>query len=201
MRKVLSPTFKQHGPCVETTSRQDNTHYVPQATHWCAESTSSHVLYCPRFVKITHEMRYKCCLNTCFSKQHTMGTLMWIISTWLFLQCGCSVKAIKANNDPHSYLCRTHLTSVNCVREMRTGDYHLQQNKTTTKQNKKTTTTTIIVCTLSWFLFWLHIYLAPSYLCTQLYSSRIQQTFYRKNNNNNNNNNINNKTQETDRWH
>jgi len=40
---MLTPTFKQHGPCVETTSRQDNTHYVPQGTHWCAESTSSHV--------------------------------------------------------------------------------------------------------------------------------------------------------------
>ena len=37
-----------------------------------------------------------------------------------------------------------------------------------------------LVCTLSWFLFWLHIHLAPSYLCTQLYSSCIQQTFYRK---------------------
>ena len=46
------------------------------------------VLYCPRCVKITHEMRYKCCFNTCSSKQHTMGTLMWVISTWLFLQCG-----------------------------------------------------------------------------------------------------------------
>ena len=41
--RVLSLTFKQYGPCVETTSHQDNTHYVPQATHWCAESTSSHV--------------------------------------------------------------------------------------------------------------------------------------------------------------
>ena len=67
MRRVLSPTFKQHRPCVETTSRQDNTHYVPQATHQCAESTSSHVLgvlYCPSCIKITHEMRYKCCFNT-----------------------------------------------------------------------------------------------------------------------------------------
>ena len=87
MRRVLSPTFKQHGPCVETTSRQDNTHYVPQATHWCAESTSSHVLYCPHCVKITHEMKYKCCYNTCSIKQHMMGTLMRVIfSTWLFLQ-------------------------------------------------------------------------------------------------------------------
>ena len=46
MWRVLSPTFKQHGPSVETTSRQDNTHYVPQATHWCAESTSCHVHWC-----------------------------------------------------------------------------------------------------------------------------------------------------------
>ena len=45
------------------------------------------VLYCPHCVKITHEMRYKCCFNTCSSKQHMMGTLMWVISTWLFLQC------------------------------------------------------------------------------------------------------------------
>ena len=46
MRRVLSPTFKQHRPCVETISRQDNTHYVPQATHWCAESACSHVNWC-----------------------------------------------------------------------------------------------------------------------------------------------------------
>ena len=35
---------------------------------------------------------------------------------------------------------------------------------------------------LSWFSFsaWLHIHLASSYLCTQLYSFHIQQTFYKK---------------------
>ena len=90
IRRVLSPTFKQHGPCVETTSRQDNTHYVPQQH---TDVLNLHpvmcigVLYCPPCVKITHEMRYKCCFNTCSSKQHTMMTLMWVISTWLFLQC------------------------------------------------------------------------------------------------------------------
>ena len=90
MRRVLSPTFKQHGPCVETTSRQDNTHYVPQQHTGVLNLhpvMCIGVLYCPRCVKITHEMRYKCCFNTCSSKQHTMVTLMWVISTWLFLQC------------------------------------------------------------------------------------------------------------------
>ena len=35
---------------------------------------------------------------------------------------------------------------------------------------------------MSWFSFsaWLHIHLASSYLCTQLYPSHIQQTFYGK---------------------
>ena len=91
MRRVLSPTFKQHGPCVETTSRQDNTHYVPQQHTGVLNLhpvMCIGVLYCPPCVKITHEMRYKCCFNTCSSKQHTMVTLMWVISTWLFLQCG-----------------------------------------------------------------------------------------------------------------
>ena len=45
------------------------------------------VLYCPHCVTKKHEMRYKCCFNTCSSEQHTMGTLMQVISTWLFLQC------------------------------------------------------------------------------------------------------------------
>ena len=93
MRRVLSPTFKQHRPCVETTSHQDNAHYMCHKQHWCAESTSSHVhwsVICPRCVKTTHEMRYKCCFNTCSSKQHAMGTLTWVISTWLFLQYMCN---------------------------------------------------------------------------------------------------------------
>ena len=35
---------------------------------------------------------------------------------------------------------------------------------------------------MSWISFsaWLHIHLASSYLCTQLYPFHIQQTFYRK---------------------
>ena len=90
MRRVLSPTFKQHGPCVETTSRQDNTHYVLQQHTGVLNLhpvMCIGVLYCPRCVEITHEMRYKCCFNTHSSKQHTMVTLMWVISTRLFLQC------------------------------------------------------------------------------------------------------------------
>ena len=88
MRRVLSPTFKQHGPCVETTSRQDNTHYVLQQHTGVLNLhpvMCIGVLYCPRCVEITHEMRYKCCFNTHSSKQHTMVTLMWVISTRLFL--------------------------------------------------------------------------------------------------------------------
>ena len=90
MQRVLSPTFKQHGPCVETTSRQDNTHYVLQQHTGVLNLhpvMCIGVLYCPRCVEITHEMRYKCCFNTHSSKQHTMVTLMWVISTRLFLQC------------------------------------------------------------------------------------------------------------------
>ena len=58
MRRVLSPTFKQHGPCVETTSRQDNTHYVPQQHTGVLNLhpvMCIGVLYCPRCVKITRD--------------------------------------------------------------------------------------------------------------------------------------------------
>ena len=43
------------------------------------------VLNCPRCVKITHEMRYKCCFNTCSSKQqHDGDTYVGYFNTAVF---------------------------------------------------------------------------------------------------------------------
>ena len=58
MRRVLSPTFKQHGPCVETTSCQDSTQYVPQQHTGVLNLhpvMCIGVLYCPRCVKKTRD--------------------------------------------------------------------------------------------------------------------------------------------------
>ena len=84
MRRVLFPTGTM---CWNKESPRQHTLCATSNTLVYTESTSSHVLYCPHCVKITHEMKYKCCYNTCSIKQHMMGTLMRVIfSTWLFLQ-------------------------------------------------------------------------------------------------------------------